>query len=289
MPPLRNSADSHVTELRNFGAAAERINDLVRVHGTNLSALRTFDASTLRNKSLSLLNMSTLHERLLEICRDQGIASPRGTDIQRVAKLSSGRVTQIKQERDAAKPGPDTIKHLSRLGYAVDWITDGRGPKRQNSGIALSSDTPHSYAHVDSDVSPGPDVKGRVPLISWVQAGVWNEAVDIYEPGYAEEWLPILQNGGNHSYALRVEGDSMTSSYGKSYPEGTIIIVNPDLRSPSTGQRVVAKLNGTNKVTFKVFVEEDGRRWLKPLNPQHPPIYDEFDVIGTVTAKYEYD
>ena len=48
MPPLRNSADSHVAELRNFGAAAKRINDLVRVHDTNLSALRPLNASTLR-------------------------------------------------------------------------------------------------------------------------------------------------------------------------------------------------------------------------------------------------
>lgn len=48
MPPLRNSADSHVAELRNFGAAAKRINDFVRVHGTNLSALRPLNASTLR-------------------------------------------------------------------------------------------------------------------------------------------------------------------------------------------------------------------------------------------------
>lgn len=48
MPPLRNSADSHVAELRNFGAAAKRINDFVRVHYTNLSALRHLNASTLR-------------------------------------------------------------------------------------------------------------------------------------------------------------------------------------------------------------------------------------------------
>lgn len=46
MPPLRNSSDSHVAELRNFGAAAESINDFVRVHDTNLSALRPLNAST---------------------------------------------------------------------------------------------------------------------------------------------------------------------------------------------------------------------------------------------------
>ncbi len=136
-------------------------------------------------------------------------------------------------------------------------------------------------------MSPGPDVRGRVPLISWVQAGVWNEAVDIYEPGYAEDWLPVLRNGSPHSYALRVQGDSMTAPHGRSYPEGTIIIVDPEQRSPSSGQRIIAKLVGTNAVTFKVFVDEDGKRWLKPLNPLHEPIRDEFRVLGTVIAKYE--
>ena len=81
----------------------------------------------------------------------------------------------------------------------------------------------------------------------------------------------------------------MTASYGKTYPDGTIIIVNPGMRSPVSGQRVIAKLRNSNQVTFKVFVEEDGRRWLKPLNGMHPSIHDDFSVIGTVVEKYEID
>lgn len=285
MPPLGYRSDSHVAELRDLCASAERINDLVRVHGANLSALRTMEASTLRIHSSSILGMSTLHERLLEICRDQGIDAPKGTDIQRIAKLSSGRVTQIKQERGAARLGDETAAHLHRLGYALDWIREGRGPKR----VLPLSNTAGAPSQVQSNVSPGPDVRGRVPLISWVRAGMWNEAIDIYEPGYAEEWLPVLQNGGNHAYALRVEGDSMTSTHGRSYPEGTIVIVNPDQRAPATGQRIIARLRGSARVTFKQYVEEDGRRWLKPLNPMHPPIYDEFEVLGTVIATYAID
>lgn len=157
----------------------------------------------------------------------------------------------------------------------------------QRTAVLLSSNSKADGEHVESNVRPGPNIRGRVPLISWVQAGVWNEAIDIYEPGYAEQWLPVLKNGSPHVYALRVQGDSMTAPHGKTYPDGTIIIVDPEMRTPSSGQRVIAKLAGSNAVTFKVYIEEDGRRWLKPLNPQHQPIHDEFRVLGTVTAKYE--
>lgn len=217
------------------------------------------------------MSMSTLHERLLDVCRDLGIKSPIGRDIERIAGVSSGRVTQIKQERDAARPGEETIARLSRLGYAVDWIREGKGPRR-----------------AVPNVSSGPDIRGRVPLISWVQAGAWNEVAG-YDSHHADTCLPILQNGDGTCYALRVEGDSMTASYGKTYPDGTIIIVNPGMRSPVSGQRVIAKLRNSNQVTFKVFVEEDGRRWLKPLNGMHPSIHDDFSVIGTVVEKYEID
>lgn len=139
LSPLRNGAYRHVAELRNYGAPAKRINKLVRVHAGDLSALRAEGASTLRGQSFSVLNMSTLYERLLEICRDQGIERPIGRDIERLAGISSGRVTQIKQEREAARPGDETIARLSRLGYLVDWIREGKGPKRAADALLPSS------------------------------------------------------------------------------------------------------------------------------------------------------
>ncbi len=124
-------------------------------------------------------------------------------------------------------------------------------------------------------------------MISWVKAGEWNEASDPLQPGDAEAWLPCMRKHSERSYALRVRGDSMQAPYGKSYPEGCIIFVDPELRAPTNGARIVAKLAGTDEVTFKVFKEEDGRRWLQPLNPTHLPIRDEFEVLGTVIGKWE--
>lgn len=101
-----------------------------------------------------MLNMSTLHERLMEICRDQGIENPIGKDIQSLTGLSSGRITQIKQERDAAKLGADTMQAITRMGYSADWVQDGRGPKRPVSRQHPLPDP--------SNVAPGPELPPAV-------------------------------------------------------------------------------------------------------------------------------
>jgi SOS-response transcriptional repressor LexA len=141
-----------------------------------------------------------------------------------------------------------------------------------------------------SNTEPGPDIReGPVPLISWVRAGDWNHAVDIFQPGEAERWLDCPVAHSASTYALRVRGDSMTAPTGnvRSYPEGCIIFVDPAKRSPVNGQRIIAKLDGSDDVTFKVFKNEDGRIWLQPLNPMHTPIHDRFWVLGTVIGKWE--
>lgn len=142
----------------------------------------------------------------------------------------------------------------------------------------------------EPNTAPGPDVRGLIPVISWVQAGAWHEAEDHYLPGEAAEWRPCPTSHGLRTYALRVHGDSMTAQFGKSYPAGCLIFVDPDQAGGVvSGDRVIAKLNGDAQVTFKVFVEDAGRRFLKPLNPQHPVITDKFRVIGKVIGKWEDD
>lgn len=137
------------------------------------------------------------------------------------------------------------------------------------------------------NTEPGPDMRGLVPLISWVTAGGFEPASDPLQPGDAEDWLPMPKKNGKHTYALRVRGDSMTSPHGKSYPDGCIIFVDPEKRSPNTGDRIIAKLEGTDEVTFKQFVSDAGRVWLKALNPTYPLLTDEFKVLGTIIGKWE--
>lgn len=140
-----------------------------------------------------------------------------------------------------------------------------------------------------SNVETTNGAAGEVPLISWVAAGAWDEAVDNFQPGDADEWVPCVRKHSRYTYALRVKGDSMTAPHGntRSYPEGCIIFVDPARKLPANGERIIAKLEGSAEVTFKTYKEEDGRRWLQPLNPSHEPIRDPFKVLGTVIGKWE--
>lgn len=139
-----------------------------------------------------------------------------------------------------------------------------------------------------ANTSPGPDVRGIVPLISWVQAGEWSEAIDLHLPGGSDALIPCPATHSLQSFALRVDGDSMTASTGKSYPHGAIIFVDPEQRGGvRPGDRIIAKLEGSDQVVFKQLAEDRQGLYLKPLNRAHPDLYEPFRVIGKVIGKWE--
>lgn len=143
----------------------------------------------------------------------------------------------------------------------------------------------------DSNVEPGPDIKGRVPLISWVQAGAWCEVEDLYAVGDAEEWMPCPTSHGPRTYALRVRGESMLNPHERrSFRDGDIIFVDPD-KLAENGSPVIAKLDDSQEATFKQLVIEGEERYLKALNPNWPDqiirINGNATICGVVIGKYE--
>lgn len=123
-----------------------------------------------------------------------------------------------------------------------------------------------------------------VPLISWVQAGVWSDVADPFQPGDAEEWLPCPVRHGPRTYCVRVRGDSMHNPSGRpSYADGDIIFVDPD-RGAKAGDRVIVRLDDHAEATFKQLLVEDGRKMLKALNPEWSPRYIEINGNATITG-----
>ncbi|WP_430434784.1 LexA family protein [Methyloversatilis sp.] len=131
-----------------------------------------------------------------------------------------------------------------------------------------------------SNVSPGPDRKGRIPLISWVKAGDFSETDDPFQPGDALDWVEPTVTVQRHTFALRVEGDSMEPEF----TAGVLVVVEPDMEA-MPGDFVIAK-NGDNEATLKQLVRDGADFYLKPLNERYPikPLGDS-EIVGVVREK----
>ncbi len=146
-------------------------------------------------------------------------------------------------------------------------------------GVGISS---HTFdANVES--ATGPSRYYEYPEISWVQAGVACEAMDLFNVGDFEAIHPSDAWAGPNGFWLKVRGPSMTSTNGISFSEGMIILVAPG-SDVESGQYVVAKLIDTNEATFKQLIRDSGKAYLKPLNPAFPTVEvdDTWTVVGRV-------
>jgi SOS-response transcriptional repressor LexA len=219
---------------------------------------------------------STWYERLKELRKQRGF---KQIDIVRAVGVSNA--TASDWESGKQKPNGENLITLCKfLQTTPDWLMHQKGQQDTMAGAIQLSDP-------IANVEPGPDMRGMVPIISEVQAGAWAEVIDNGHPfdlGEGGEGLIACPfSHGIRSYALRVTGDSMTSPSGRSYPHGCLIFVDPDQRGGVvSGDRVIAKVNGDNRATFKIYVEDGSRRFLRPLNPQYPIITDEFRILGKV-------
>jgi SOS-response transcriptional repressor LexA len=168
-------------------------------------------------------------------------------------------------------------------GAVQQWEKpDGTAPKRANQprvaellGISVAE-----LVSGDSRISLGLDVRAEIPLISEVEAGNYT-VIDNFKPRGGFETVPVTVPVKRHTFALRVHGDSMVGSTGDSFPEGSILVVEPELTA-EPGDYVIV-LNSKSQTTFKQLVKDGADYYLKPLNTRYPvkPL-GSAEIIGVV-------
>lgn len=124
-----------------------------------------------------------------------------------------------------------------------------------------------------------------VPLITWNEIQTWQRLADTNEPKTYTQWLPVSNVHSKKAFALQVNGDSMEAPSGTSFPNGALIVVDPD-KTPTNKSYVVVNLNEkeNNSTTFKQLIIDGNRRYLKPLNPRYPilELSDNAVIIGII-------
>lgn len=144
---------------------------------------------------------------------------------------------------------------------------------------------------IGDNIVEGPEVRGLVPLVSWVQAGHWSEIEDPYALGDAEDWIPAPKKMGPRAFALRVRGESMFNPGAKhSFSDGEIIFVDPDYPA-NHGSFVVVRIDDENEATFKQLIREGATSvYLRAINPAWPNPIIKVDgdatICGVCRGKY---
>lgn len=189
---------------------------------------------------------NTLGQRIRQRRKELGLSQEKlgelaGLDQTVISKLERGDVQETARIAELA----------NALGCDALWLATGK---------PTGGKDPRARSAQMQEVS----FKGKVPLISYVAAGSWSDAVDNLAPGDAEQWVDTTVPVKRHTYALRVEGDSMEPRF----PNGAILIVEPEAEAKS-GSYVIVRQNGS-EATFKQLVHDGGRWFLKPVNPRYP-------------------
>lgn len=210
--------------------------------------------------------------RLHEACRKQSLDHHgRGVILARALGVTPRAVG--KWLNGEAIPRHGKIQALATLlNVTPEWLQLGSGEWDNNVKTVAQ---PQGYS--------------SFPLISWVSAGLWSEAIEPWSRAEIDRWPSTTRNVSENSFWLEVKGDSMTAPVGLSIPEGMMILVDPEVAA-SSGKLVIARLTDANEATFKKYIEDGGRKYLKPLNPEYKmqEISNNCRIIGVVVeAKWE--
>ena len=208
--------------------------------------------------------MDTLAERLKRLIEEKGLnafalSKMTGITPATISKLLNGK---------SKDPGISTITAIaSALGVSIEALATGE----------------------DVQVAPLPPMRGtrKVPLISWVQAGVFTDIRQM--PPDAFDWYFCPVGISEHGFCLRVEGESMQTRF----QPGDVVFVDPD-REWHSGSIVIVvsdEAGGEASATMKQLVEEGGHAFMRPLNPDWPgPKFIEFTasmrIVGVVIGKF---
>ncbi|WLS77384.1 helix-turn-helix domain-containing protein [Erwinia pyri] len=191
---------------------------------------------------------------------------------------------RLTQKDLSAKVG---VSHVS----ISQWEKDETAPRGENllalaNALGVSANFLSTGEESASNVSPSDMGTKRIPVLSYVQAGMWTESQEITGYDGSTSYLLMDDDCSKSAFALVIEGESMLPKF----TPGDRIIVDPEV-FPVPGDFVVARDELKNETVFKKYrptgSDQHGNDIyeLVPLNDDFPTLRSEsgrLNVIGTM-------
>lgn len=206
--------------------------------------------------------MNTISDIRLANARSLAAAYKNPAEFARVIDRESTQVSRFMGSNPTKNIGDRMARHIEKAcKKPTGWLDTDR----------ISSDKPANEVQYE--------IPNAVPLILWDQ-------VKNAEDQKLATMIPCPTDHGPRTFATRVNDNTMTSQMGRSYPEESIIYIDPDRASEvKSGDRVLALIEGEIP-TFKLYGEADGARYLQSINLQYPIITREFEIIGLIIGMW---
>ena len=197
--------------------------------------------------------------------------------------------------------GLTQVKLAQMLGIkapsVVQWESDKTNLSGENllNAAKLFGVTPDYILYggeIEQSAAPNmemaqPDIH-RIPVISYVQAGVWTAPNEIRECDGNMAYITTDLDLGQRAFAIVIRGNSMEPEF----TEGDLVLIDPD-EPLHPGDFVVAK-NGEEEATFKKYrprgYSEDGKEIfeLAPLNDDYATMRSDRQPIQIIGIMVEH-
>ncbi len=214
--------------------------------------------------------MNTISEIRLENARQLASHYQNLAEFSRVIDREPTQVSRFMGANPTKKIGDRIARHIEQSCRKPKGWLDTDHSQKELSMVAEIGPTYGGYREKESS---------EVPLIEWDQLAAKRAR------SFSTE-IPCPADHGPNTFATRVKDNTMTAQYGRSYPEGSIIYIDPDrAHEAKSGDRVFAMIEGKIP-SFKLYGEADGERYLQSINLQYPIITREFEITGLVIGMW---
>jgi SOS-response transcriptional repressor LexA len=201
--------------------------------------------------------LSTLAERLKAARKSRGISQ---VELAKAVGIKQPTVASLESGRSANSKLLPQIAGFLRVPYL--WLLSGTGDMNTiNTKETLSI--------------------RMIPVLSSAQITSGNNMENL------SRWLPAPTSCSSSSFAFEISGDSMTSSAGhRSYPDKTIVFVDPAVKANLDGRRVMAKVG--DSLIVRTYRTDLGKAYLAPINStyQSVEVTSDVKIIGVVIGSY---